>query len=86
MHIILKNFDNCTSYLLTCYEMILDTSCVLYCLTFGYPSTRIWIVSLAMVSVVKNTITENNIVQSGSAHLYVGSNLIMMDDINTPTD
>ena len=38
-------------------------------LTLGYPSTKIWIVSLAMVSVVQNTITENNIVQSGSAHL-----------------
>ena len=72
--------------MIVCNDMIINLSCVLKCHTFGYPSTRIWIVSLAMVSVVKNTITENNIVQSGSAHLYVGSNLIMMDDINTPTD
>ena len=37
--------------------------------TFGYPSIKMWTVSLAMVSVVQNTITENNIVQAGSAHI-----------------
>ena len=37
--------------------------------TFGYPSINMWTVSLAMVSVVQNTITENNIVQAGSAHI-----------------
>ena len=45
-----------------------------------------WIVSLTIGIVVQKTITEKIIVQSGSAHLYFGSNLMIIDDVRTPTD